>query len=142
MKNIKFYATMFGACAFSGVMGVTLGYFIFGAIAVSAITGNSAVPDENFPGYAEVGTFAPYESQEAPSEPEEPHGTEPPHRYIVTSEDGVIVVFRSTGERHLIVERTDIAVNALPPEEQERLYHGIFIYTEEALVRILEDYGS
>jgi len=67
----------------------------------------------------------------------------PSYIYIVTSLDGYIVV-QYAGDKagegiHLT---TNKAVNALPPEEQERLAAGIAVYTEEALFRLLEDYGS
>ena len=67
----------------------------------------------------------------------------PSYIYIVTSVDGYIVVQYAnskTGDGvHLT---TNKAVNALPLEEQERLETGIPVYTEDALFRLLEDYGS
>ena len=66
----------------------------------------------------------------------------PLHQYVVTAQDGYLVVLSAgkTGEQmHTI---TSISISALPPEEQERLSNGIPIYDEMALFRILEDYGS
>jgi len=69
----------------------------------------------------------------------------PHHRYVVTLQDGYIVVYhvnqdsKANGQYHTT---TGISVSSLPPEEHERLAKGINIYTEEALFRILEDYGS
>jgi len=68
-----------------------------------------------------------------------------PHIYIVMSKDGNVVVYYAnpSGEPpNQIKTITNIAVAALPTEEQNRLAQGIFVYTEDDLFRILEDYGS
>ncbi|MCL2200111.1 MAG: BofC C-terminal domain-containing protein [Defluviitaleaceae bacterium] len=130
MENRKFYTALIGACTFSSVLGLMLGYFIFGPIGVSARTGEQPVVEEiPYIHYAE-----PYVKAEEQPEPSE----EESYKFVVTSKDGVIVVYQ--GDR--LKETTQTYVNALPIEEQERLAQGIPIYTEEALVRILEDYGS
>ena len=72
-------------------------------------------------------------------------GAAPSHRYLVTSQDGYIVVFYVNYESktgNYLHTVTNTSVSSLPPEEQERLAKGIYIYTEDALFRILEDYGS
>ncbi|MCL1863997.1 MAG: BofC C-terminal domain-containing protein [Defluviitaleaceae bacterium] len=127
MENKKFFASLIGACVFSSVLGLLLGYFIFGPIGVSARTGESEwveeIPTE----------YTLHTNTEPP--PETP---EDDYKFVVTSKDGVIVVYQ--GET--LKETTQTYINALPTEEQERLAQGIPIRTEEALVRILEDYGS
>ena len=71
---------------------------------------------------------------------------EPSHKYLVTaSDDGYIVVYNVyPGDKQggTIREVTTTTIDALAPEEQALLLGGIRVYTEEALVRILEDYGS
>lgn len=65
------------------------------------------------------------------------------HKYVLTSQDGFIVVLyaghNKSGHIHSI---TNTPVSSLPEDEQERLAAGINIYTEDALFRILEDFGS
>jgi len=67
----------------------------------------------------------------------------PDHKYVVTARDGFIVVLyaghNKSGTVHTI---TNTPITALPQEEQERLANGINVYSEEALFRILEDFGS
>ena len=77
--------------------------------------------------------------------PSEPEVSTPQtlHKYVVTSQDGFIVVLyagcNKNGTVHTI---TNTPVAPLPQEEQDRLAAGINIYTEDALFRILEDFGS
>jgi hypothetical protein len=125
----KFYATAIGACVLSAVFGLVLGYFIVGPIGVSARTGASGATFE------ELAEPLLTENENPPQVAEEPAE---PVAYTVTSQNGVIVV-RYSDE---IIEVTSTVSTALPPEEQSRLAEGIRVYTEEALVRILEDYGS
>ena len=125
------------ACMASVLMGFLLGFVFFG-------------PLEPVPAYA--GTHyqdEPYLAEVVmPAEIYEPviHAfTEPPeerHLYIVTALDGYIVVYHAEKNGGEIKVITTTAISALGPEEQERLLAGIPIYTDEALVRILQDYGS
>lgn len=115
------YAFALGVCTASIVVGGTLGYFVFGPMGVSAD--------------AEEICYAPLEEYYVPCltyEPAKP-------AYILTVSDGYIVVL---GPDEELWETTPTPVNALPPEEQQRLEEGIRLYSEEALIRILEDYGS
>lgn len=137
---------LIGACTISALLGIGMGYLVFGPIGFSAqINGH-------------VGQYAPA------SEPEflladfdifsDSYATNPPdypvvqspesyHRFLVTSHDGYIAVYHTDGDgSNELMEVTTTRTNALPLVEQQRLAHGIRIYTEEALIRILEDYGS
>lgn len=58
--------------------------------------------------------------------------------YVAQSEDDRLVVSRG-GE---VVIRTDIDVRALPSADREALEQGILLSDEQALARLLEDYGS
>ena len=127
----KFFALMSVVCTVLAVAGIALGYFVFGPLGVSvrANAANGDIFEEQpvqIPAYVNHDTPAPIE---------------PAHGYILTSHNGVVVVHHF-GDKTGIKETTRIPVNALPPEDQARLAEGIRIYTEEALVRILEDYGS
>jgi len=65
-----------------------------------------------------------------------------PHLFLVTTLDGYIVIYHSEENGGGIKELTNTSVNMLAPEELELLKTGIRIYTNEALARILQDYGS
>ncbi|MCL1883663.1 MAG: BofC C-terminal domain-containing protein [Defluviitaleaceae bacterium] len=132
MGKSKYFALICGTCVASALAGIALGYFVFGPIGVSARDGIAAAAYESDAGFIEL----------AEAEPETViSDSEPAHNFIVTSRDGYIAVYYA-GEETELRELTFTPVNALPPEEQERLAQGIHIYTEEALTRILEDYGS
>ena len=155
MEKHGIYA-LIGICAVSALLGIGLGYFIFGPVSFSAQTNAQeyealqkyvpqAEPDfllaysDLTLGYA-PDTVDSFDLAEVPHPAEHP---EQIYQFMVTSLDGYIVVYRSNqngqGE---IIETTSTAVNALPLVEQQRLAQGIRVYTEEALIRILEDYGS
>jgi len=68
--------------------------------------------------------------------------TTPTHRYVVTVVDGFVAVFYAAHSGGALKEITTYAVNTFPSYDLERLEAGIFIYSEEALARILQDYGS
>ena len=61
-------------------------------------------------------------------------------RYMLGTDHGFIAVFYA--DDRALKERTMTPASALSPEERERLVSGIYIYTEEQLVRALQDYGS
>jgi len=69
-------------------------------------------------------------------------GSNAQYMYVVTVIDGYIVVFHSEVYGGGLKERTSTAVGALHPEELARLTSGIKVYSDEALARILQDYGS
>lgn len=58
--------------------------------------------------------------------------------YVAQSEDDRLVVSRG-GE---VIIRTDIDVRALPSADRAALEQGILLPDEQALARLLEDYGS
>ena len=58
--------------------------------------------------------------------------------YILSAADGVIAVTQE-GQ---VVDVVSRPVTALPPEEQALLNEGIAVFTEEQLLRLLQDYGS
>ena len=63
--------------------------------------------------------------------------------YIVGIADGVIAVFHAMAEEGKeLRELTTTPIGAITPEERHRLSRGIPIYSEEQLLRILQDYGS
>ena len=80
-----------------------------------------------------------------PHEPEYKAGqtaiTKPQARYLVGTSNGFLAVFYGTSGDS-IKEVTTTPTTALPPEEQLRLLEGIRVYTNEELVRVLQDYGS
>ena len=61
-------------------------------------------------------------------------------RYVLGTSEGYVAVFYAGAMS--LKERTERPVIALSEEEQQRLVEGIPIFTEEQLVRTLEDYGS
>ena len=120
----------------SAFFGALFGHFFFDPVYTSGAPGDdyaayevSAAP-EILPHYTET---------EAVEEPDLPN-----YKYVVTVQDGYIVVLYATGadKAAQIKTITNTSVAALPPEEQERLTQGINVYTEDMLFRILEDYGS
>ena len=144
MQKTKYYTILFGVCTLSSAMGVALGYFIFspiggstGVIGANAAHYSSYYLDE-IPAYVNFDISAVQET-----DPEIPYELthEISYSYIVTSHEGFIAVYRA-GEKPELMEITTTPTNALPQEEQDRLSQGIHIHTEEALIRILEDFGS
>jgi len=150
MTKRDHYAMITIAVCFS-LLGILIGYLIFGSIYTAsagvrkfeAQTGYvqndvsiASFDDEFLP------LFMP-NHEEMVYEPEPDVVPTPSHRYIVTSEDGYIVVhYADSKSGEHIHTMTNTSVSSLPPEEQERLVNGIYIYNEDALFRILEDYGS
>ena len=64
-------------------------------------------------------------------------------RYLLGTDHGFVAVFSiSDSNTQVLIERTSTPEIALSPEERKRLENGIFIYTEEQLVKALQDYGS
>jgi len=138
----KLYALVIGACVLSIVLGVAFGYLIFGGATVNAsIYAGSQVQGEPFTvplisGKAsEVMDIAQETAGFLPSDNEA-------HRYIVTVLDGYITVFYADHIGGGVKEKTTSPADVLPSTDIQRLQEGIRIYTEEALARILQDYGS
>jgi len=130
------------------LLSAGVSHFAFGSVNTSR-----AVVPESYAGYLQHDlSVANFPSPILPTEAEivyipEPEPVPiqmPAHRYVVTSQNGFIVVLYAVpeGETEQIMTITNTSVNSLAIEEQERLAQGINIYTEDALFRILEDYGS
>ncbi|MCL2355819.1 MAG: hypothetical protein FWC70_01510 [Defluviitaleaceae bacterium] len=117
-ERLKIGALIFATATAAVCAGFVLGYFAFGRAATNTLVEAQIAVPLNY---------------EEPPEPEEPE-----HKFVVTSRDDAIIVY-SAGEEADIF---DVAVNALPEPDRERLLQGIFANTEEELARILEDYGS
>jgi len=69
----------------------------------------------------------------------------PNPRYVLRTDRGFVTVFYIQNEQDqpfTLKERTRTPTSALSPEEQKRLSDGIYIYTDEQLIRILQDYDS
>lgn len=65
---------------------------------------------------------------------------EPEDNYILVSEDGFVLVF--TKGRSEICLYTHIPLSDFPPEEQEKLRHGIWFSTMEQIYSYLESHTS
>jgi hypothetical protein len=142
MGKRKYFAIIAATCTLSAAAGVMLGYFIFGPI---GITARAETAGESF--YEAAACEEVFEYENCNSQlfahneiAFEQFDGEPEHSFVVTTRDGFIVVYCARANE--LREVTFTPVNALPPEERERLAQGIRIYSEEALIRILEDYGS
>ena len=139
------YMTMIltGACTLALFLGIVLGYLIFGGDPNMAHARDYAQAQQGATVYtaaaitptAEDTPFnrSTNELADAQSPPET-------HRYIVTTVDGYIAVFQA--EDGNLVEVTTTPTSTFSLYELERLRNGIRIYTDEALARILQDYGS
>lgn len=63
--------------------------------------------------------------------------------YVVTEHEGFVAVFRQSGSAPLrLVEVTRTPLSSLPFGEQARIREGVIVYSEEALLRIIQDYES
>jgi len=64
-------------------------------------------------------------------------------KYVLRTDHGFVAVFNVNDDMGLtLIERTTTPECALAPDERERLYDGISLYSEEQLFRALQDYGS
>jgi len=142
MKRRDYFAV--GAILVCSVFcGALFGHFLFGPVHTSGAQDDDYVmsPPEHI--YANfIPQIVPtYTETEAPTEP---LPDLPGHKYVVTAVEGYIVVLYAAQENKVAQAKTitGISVASLPPEEQERLSQGINVYDEDALFRILEDYGS
>jgi len=120
----------------SALFGALFGHFFFDPVHTSGAPGDDY---EIYQLAAAPEVLQAYTETEVVEEPNLPS-----HKYVVTVQDGYIVVFYAAGadKASQIKTVTNTSVAALPPEEQERLTHGINVYSEDILFRILEDYGS
>lgn len=57
--------------------------------------------------------------------------------------DGFVAIFYNNEEDVTKVkEVTETPISSLPPEERNKLEKGIKVYSEDELIRMLEDYTS
>ena len=131
------------ACTASIFMGFAAGYVIFASeedYFVYADTGSPYQADSN------ITTDTPtiYDLLDEPLvfDRQVPHDATPTYLYVVTVLDGYIVVYHAPGFGGGIKELTSTPIGALEQEELERLIAGVRVYSDEALVRVLQDYGS
>ena len=126
------------ACTASVFMGFAIGYVFFGSgdyyLAYAETPGQYYAETPNAVLPSDINITAIEEPEPTP----EANEATQEYLYVVTTMDGYIVVHHPGG----IVEMTSTQVGALAPEELEQLALGIRVYTDEALVRILQDYGS
>jgi len=137
----KFYALIIGACVASVLLGLAFGYLFFSrsmtytidAAEMPATVYHAAVgvPDPARAETLPAASAAVVVADEAPS-----------HRYVVKIVDGYIAVFYADHAGGGLKELTTVPANPLPEADLTELAAGIYIYTEEALARILQDYGS
>jgi len=120
--------------------GALFGHFLYGPAYTSVAQGNEY---ERSPPPQHVHASFTQEMPPAYTEEETPPIADSPgHKYVVTVVDGYIVVLDATQDSKTVQIATGISVASLPPEELERLSQGIYVYDEDALFRVLEDYGS
>jgi len=130
------------ACMFSVFFGFGMGYVVFGmGEPAVAYASEADLYQAGMPHMAVMPELYELQTTENmyPPPNEEQMMT---HLYVVTTLDGYIVIYHATENGGEIKELTSTSVCALAPEELERLNAGILIYTDEALARILQDYGS
>jgi len=139
-------AVCFVACTASVLLGFVVGIVLFGY-------------QENYPQYSEI--IDPFRAEvaepvivdtyaEMPTATQKPETTQPilptldeeTHLYVVTAQDGYIVIYHATAYGGGLKEITSTPVGTLANEELARLTEGIKIYTDEALARLLQDFGS
>ncbi|MCL2399074.1 MAG: hypothetical protein FWC91_04915 [Defluviitaleaceae bacterium] len=65
-------------------------------------------------------------------------------KYILGTDYGFVSVFYNTAsdQNLALKERTSTPTDTLPMDERRRLSKGIPVYSEEQLVKLLQDYGS
>lgn len=138
--NVRY--VLLALCVLSALLGISLGYLVFGPIQASAMAGRESLRDSDEILYdAELASFSFHIDEMYHTST--PEFSEEGHRYLVTAQDGYIVVYDLiSGGKIQSPEVTSTTIDSLDPEEQARLLGGIRVYTDEALVRILEDYGS
>ena len=127
------------ACMASVLLGFVLGYMFFGPAAEHTLAADTVYQAEA-PYLAVAELYEPSKAEY--TLPAQDDKQKPSYLYIVTTLDGYIVVYYAEKNGGGIKEFTNTAVNALAPEEQNRLAAGIQVCSDEALARLLQDYGS
>ena len=67
-----------------------------------------------------------------------PEVSTPNPLYIVKDNDGIITIYRY--DENEPYETTDIRIDSLPEYDRESLKKGIFVYSDEQLGRLMEDF--
>ena len=136
------------ACLASVLMGFVFGYlFVSSAEQTLAYTDDDAAivyRAEFTPvgyGYHDY-SYNNQDCEQAAIDPYNRPGSTDDYLYVITTLDGFIVVYHASSNGGTISVLTDIVVEVLAPEDQERLAHGIRIYSEEELALFLQDFGS
>ena len=84
-----------------------------------------------------------YLAATSPSALQPPQQEMPPiPRYVLSTDHGFVAVFNVSTQGLTLKERTRTPESALSPDERKRLSDGIHLYTEEQMLRALQDYGS
>ena len=129
------------ACAASVLMGFVLGYVFLDSGGYSIAHANTA-PVYHEPYRAVIYTEAPTPETVPVYTPPQQYEEQDSHLFVVTAIDGYLVIYHAERYGGGIKDITGLTVDALPPEELEQLAQGIRVYSDEALVRLLQDYGS
>jgi len=135
-----------GACTAALFFGLGVGYLLFsGATGLGAAYVQAYSPPTDMM-YASTSVipaaeYAPFLPM-APGSTDRADAAPPPipHRYIVTMVDGFIAVVDA--QEGVLLELTTTPTSTFSIYDLDRLRNGIRIYTDEALARILQDYGS
>ena len=134
------------ACMASVLMGFGVGFIVFGIDETMAYADTATVYQAGAPYhdviYYDVDRYGEYEPLEITRLPYAFNEALDNHLYLVTISDGYIVVYNSESNGGGVKMSTNTYVGALSTEDQERLLYGIRVYTDEELVRILQNYGS
>ncbi|MCL2364039.1 MAG: hypothetical protein FWC71_05190 [Defluviitaleaceae bacterium] len=126
------------ACLVSITFGIVFGYFIS---IRQLVVAHEAAPDIEYEAAVDaiyINTPTIMDANHTPVYEE----AAPTHRYVVTVVDGFVAVFYAAHSGGALKEVTTSTVNTLPVYDLALLEAGIFIYDDEALARILQDYGS
>ena len=127
----------------AALVGAAIGHFGFQPdytldTAIGGTVDMKDAPDDGLNDGLHIASFA----MEHMSPKATPDEADPQPKYVVTKQDGLIVVRYPDHQGGGIHTITNTHTTALPQEEQDRLAGGIHVYTQDALFRVLEDYGS
>jgi len=154
------YHIMIGILSLSALLGIGIGYLVFGPLHATAIVSEQPqsvyyqsdntmlaglMYDESHTLYCSLEQSYGHYYCMTEVETGIRIGTEETHSFIVTSYEGYVAIlhFEQNGKLEWqLHEITTTPVSGLSREEQERLIVGIPVYTQEELTRILQDYGS
>ena len=103
------------------VLIVVTGAILISCVLISSIMGGSA-------------------EKNAAAEPSAQSETKAESRYVLSSQNGRLVVFKDGGDKPFLV--TDTFVNSLPKSDRIRLENGVEVEGERELQKAIEDYCS